>query len=63
MFTLTTGAFASGRPVFLQGWGECVLGSLSAQLELGACLDVDKQWKATVLRVLLFSYMVVQIGF
>lgn len=50
-------------PCALSGLGVSALGVLSAQLELGACLYVENQWKAPVLSVLLFSHIMGQIGF
>lgn len=62
-FTVTVAAFASGWHMFSYGWAECVPGILGAHLELGVCLHVEKQWEATVLTLLPFRYMTVQIGF
>lgn len=49
--------------MFSPGGVECALGIVVAQLELGACLYTEKQWKAPVLRTLQFSYIMGQMGF
>lgn len=50
-------------PCALSRLGVSALGILSAQLELGASLYVENQWKAPVLSILLFSHIMGQIGF